>query len=138
MLLRLNLSFCLASNTPVTGWSRPRNGKRPARRGKGAGRSDQIGLSKGEKVASSAPSHLACLVAVTEWSPPRMVVCVTGLEPALDGPSTSLLFGLQGFQTLGLGYKGSRLSGTPPISNDCAPRASPDWRRSRVIDALEE
>ena len=56
----------------VTGWSRPRNGKRSARRGKGAGRSDQIGLSKGcEKVASSAPSHLTYLVAVTGVITPR-------------------------------------------------------------------
>ena len=42
------------------------------RRGKGAGRSDQIGLSKGcEKVASSAPSHLTYLVAVTGVITPR-------------------------------------------------------------------
>jgi hypothetical protein len=45
---------------PVTGWSRPRNGKRSARRGKGAGRSDQIGPSKGEKVGllSAFPTSL--------------------------------------------------------------------------------
>src|ERR1700687_2862123 len=46
-----------------------------ARRGKGAGRSDRIGLSKGGKVASSAPSHLTCLVAVTGVVTPHGGVC---------------------------------------------------------------
>jgi hypothetical protein len=88
--------FCLVSNTPVTGWSPSRNGKRFARRGrafarrgKGAGRSDRIGPSKGGKVASSAPSHLACLVAVSGWSLPRMGdVC--------DGTRTRIVMGKGG------------------------------------------